>query len=152
MKTLQSLVGDRHTVTVERSFSVTDAARLMSQHHTGALPVTDKGRLVGIFSERDVLTRVVAAGRAPDTTSVGDVMSSNLIVAAMDESCDICRQRMQRAHIRHLPVIQDGALAGIVSLRDLLAAEIDDKAEALTLLNAYVHDVPVHLGAGQLMK
>jgi CBS domain-containing protein len=146
MQTLQSLIGTRPTVTIDRSFSITDAARLMSQHHIGALPVTDKGRLVGIFTERDVLTRVVAARRSPDATCVGDVMTASLIVATPDENCQACLQRMQRAHVRHLPVIAEGQLAGIVSVRDLLAAEVHEKSEALSLLNSYVHDVPLNLG------
>lgn len=144
MKTLSSVVGNRNTVTVDRSISVVDAARLMGQHHIGALPVLDDGRLVGIFSERDVLTRVVAVARPPEATHVGDVMSSNLIVAGMEESCETCLQRMQRAHVRHLIVIQEGQLAGIIALRDLLAADIDEKAEAISLLNTYMYDRPMN--------
>ncbi len=144
MKTLSSVIGTRNTVTVDRSISVVDAARLMGQHHIGALPVLDAGRLVGIFSERDVLTRVVAVARPPDVTHVGDVMSSNLIVAEMEESCETCLQRMQRAHVRHLIVIQEGQLAGIVSLRDLLAADIDEKAEAINMLSTYMYDRPMN--------
>lgn len=147
MRTLQSLVGSRHTVTVPPSLSITEAARLMSRHHIGAVPVTDGGRLVGIFSERDVLTRVVAQGRSPDMTSVGDVMSSSLVVASVEESCEACLHRMQRAHVRHLPVLDRGRLVGIVSFRDLLAADVHEKTETLILLNAYVHDVPVNLGS-----
>ncbi len=149
MRTLQSLIGSRNTVTVDRSLSVTDAARLMSQHQIGAVPVTEQSRLVGIFSERDILTRVVAARRTPDLTPVGDVMSSNLIVASMNESCETCLQRMQRAHVRHLPVVDGNTLVGIVSLRDLLAADIDEKTETLTLLSSYVYDVPVNLGGNE---
>ena len=144
MKTLGSVIGNRNTVTVDRSISVVDAARLMGQHHIGALPVLDHGRLVGIFSERDVLTRVVAVARPPEATHVGDVMSSNLIVAGLDESCETCLQRMQRAHVRHLIVIQEGQLAGIISLRDLLAADIDEKAEAITMLSTYMYDRPMN--------
>ena len=116
----------------------------MAAHQVGGLPVVEGDRLVGIFTERDVLTRVVAAGRAPDDTRVTDVMSSDLVVAEVVE-------------LRRLPVenaaepgaapdrARSGRLAGILSLRDLLAADIDDKAEAITLLNAYVHYIPVDL-------
>jgi len=147
MKSVKAIVGDRSAVTVGPLSSVTDAARLMAAHQIGGLPVVDGDRLVGIFTERDVLTRVVAEGRPPDDTRVTDVMSSDLVVAEVYESCEDCLSRMQRSRVRHLIVLDQGRLAGILSLRDLLAADIDDKAEAITLLNAYVHYIPVDLQA-----
>ena len=145
MKSVQAIVGDRPTVTVGPLSSVTDAARLMAAHQIGGLPVVDGDRLTGIVTERDVLTRVVAAGKPPDQTRVSDVMSSDLVVADVTEACDDCLSRMQRSHVRHLIVLDQGRLAGILSLRDLLVADIDDKAEAITLLNAYVHYIPANL-------
>lgn len=145
MRSIKSILGNRDTVTVESGASVTTAARLMAEHHIGALPVVDNGRLAGIFSERDVLTRVVAAGRNPDTTLVREVMSSELIVANAPESYETCLARMQQAHVRHLLVLENGALFGIASMRDVLAADIDEKSEAITLLNAYVHYIPADL-------
>ena len=85
MRSIKSILGERETVTVERTASVSAAARLMSERQIGALPVTDAGRVAGIFSERDVLTRVVAAGKNPEITTVGDVMTSGLIVADVNE-------------------------------------------------------------------
>jgi CBS domain-containing protein len=142
MRSIKSILGDRETVTIERTSSVVTAARLMSERQIGALPVTDNGRLAGIFSERDILTRVVAAGRDAETTTVGDVMSSGLVVADVHESYESCLRRMQQARVRHLIVLENGALAGIASLRDVLAADLDEKDEAITLLNAYVHYIP----------
>jgi CBS domain-containing protein len=150
MKTIKSIVGDRETVTVERNQSIVEVAKLMAAANIGAVPVVDRGRLVGIFSERDILTRVVAAGLDAGSTAVGDVMSSELIVAAAGESYEACLQRMTQAHVRHLIVLDKvpgGHLAGILSLRDLLAADIDEKDEAITLLNAYVHYIPADLDA-----
>ena len=145
MKSIKAILGDRQTITVPRSASVVDAARLMAAHHIGALPVLDGERLVGIFSERDVLTRIVAAGRNPDATLVGAVMSTDLIVGEVSEAYDVCLSRMRQAHVRHLLALEDGRLAGIVSLRDVLAAEVDEKDEELTILNAYVHYIPANL-------
>ncbi len=145
MKSVKAIVGDRSTVTVGPGSSVTDAARLMAVHQIGGLPVVDGDRLAGIVTERDVLTRVVAVGKAPDQTLVSDVMTSDLVVAEVTESCEECLSRMQRGRVRHLIVLDQGRLAGILSLRDLLAADIDDKAEAITLLNAYVHYIPADL-------
>jgi CBS domain-containing protein len=138
MKLIKSIIGDRETVTVERSLLVRTAARLMADKNIGAVPVLDDERLAGIFSERDVLTRVVAAGCDPDSTRVGDVMSSELVVADPAESYETCLSRMREAHVRHLIVLDQGRLAGIVSLRDLLAVDIDEKDEAIGILNAYV--------------
>ena len=147
MRSIRAILGDRETIVVAHSASIVDAARLMSAHHIGALPVLDNDRLVGIFTERDVLTRIVAVGRNPDTTLVGDAMSTELVVADVNESYEVCLARMQQAHVRHLLALQDGRLAGIVSLRDALAADVDEKAEELTLLNAYVHYIPADLQA-----
>jgi|SRR6187402_1972917 len=145
MRSVKAILGDRETIVVARSASIADAARLMAAHHIGALPVLDGDRLVGIFTERDVLTRIVAAGRNPDTSRVGDVMSTDLVVCEMGESYEVCLKRMQQARVRHLIALQDGRLAGIVSMRDVLAADVDEKAEELTMLNAYVHYIPAHM-------
>lgn len=142
MRSIKAIVGDRETVVVDPSHSIEEAARVMAAHDIGALPVVDGDRLAGIFSERDLLTRVVAAGRSPSTTRVAEVMSTELVVAEVTETYEACLSRMQQARVRHLIVLDRGRLAGIVSLRDVLAADIDEKAEAITLLNAYVHYIP----------
>jgi CBS domain-containing protein len=145
MKSIRSIVGDRETITVDSLTSVLHAVRVMSERQIGAVPVVDGERLAGIFTERDVMTRVVAEARDPQRTPVADVMSTGLVVADIAESCETCLSRMQQARVRHLVVLQQGRLAGILSLRDLLAADLDDKDEAITLLNAYVHYIPADL-------
>jgi CBS domain-containing protein len=139
------IAGDRETITVERQASVKDAADVMTKHQIGAVPVLETGRLVGIFTERDVMGRVVAAGRDPQRTTVGEVMSTELVVADAAESYDACLTRMQQARVRHLIVLDGGRLAGILSIRDLLAADADEKDEAITMLNAYVHYIPADI-------
>jgi len=145
MKSIGDIIGDRHTVTVDAHASVSEVARQMAAHNIGAVPVVDDGRLVGIFSERDILTRVVAADRNPLQTPVAAVMSSDLIVAECNEHYEACLARMQQAHVRHLIVLEHGGLAGIASLRDLLTADLDEKSDEITLLNAYVHYIPANL-------
>jgi CBS domain-containing protein len=145
VKSIKAIIGNRDTIRAARSSSVADAARLMAAHEIGALPVVDGDRLVGIFSERDVLKRVVAAGRNPATTTVGEVMSTDLVVGDVTESYEVCLVRMQQAHVRHLLALEGGRLAGIVSMRDVVAADLEEKAEELTMLNAYVHYIPAHL-------
>ena len=145
MKTIRSLVENRDVVIVDVATSVAQAARIMSERQVGAVPVLQGDRLVGIFTERDVLSRVVAAGIDPAATLVNAVMSTTLVVADINETHDACLRRMQQAHVRHVLVLRDGRLAGILSMRDLLALEIDERDEAINLLNAYVHYIPADL-------
>jgi CBS domain-containing protein len=145
MKSVKAIVEGREVITIDSRSSVLDAARVMARHQIGAVPVVDGDRLAGIFTERDVLVRVVAAGLDPAATPVTTVMSTKLIVADACEAYDVCLRRMQQAGVRHLVVLDAGRLDGIISLRDLIAVDLSEKAEAITLLNAYVHDIPAHL-------
>jgi CBS domain-containing protein len=145
MKTVKAVVAGQATITVAPLTSVAEAAQLMAAHRIGAVPVVEGERLVGIFSERDVMTRVVATNRDPAATRVGDVMSTDLVVADISEGHDSCLNRMQQARVRHLLVLDQSRLAGIVSFRDLLAVDLDEKNEEITLLNAYIHYIPANL-------
>jgi CBS domain-containing protein len=142
MKLIKPLVQNQEMVVVDSATSVVQAARLMSERQIGAVPVVDGERLTGIFTERDVLSRVVSAGVDPAATTVGSVMTTDLVTADSGESNDVCLRRMQQAHVRHLLVLEGGRLVGILSLRDLLSVEIDERDEAINLLNAYVHYIP----------
>ncbi len=142
MRSIKAIVGEQRTATVDRRTTIADAARLMADRQIGCAPVLDSDRLVGIFTERDLMARVVAADRDPRNTAVGEVMSTSLIVADVRETYEACLARMQQARVRHLIVLDEGRLAGVVSLRDLLAVDVDEKAEAITLLNAYVRYIP----------
>lgn len=146
MKCVREILARQDLVMVSSEVPVSDAARIMADRDIGAVLIADGGRLMGIFTERDALTRIIAAGRDPASTPIGDVMSSSLVMASIDESCESCLERMRQAHIRHLVVLDHGRTAGIVSMRDLMAVDLDDKVETITLLNAYVQSVPDHLG------
>ena len=145
MKPIKPLLESREVVVVDVATSIAQAARVMSERQIGAVPVVDGDRVAGIFTERDVLARVVAAGVDPDTTPVSSVMTTNLVTAEIWESHDVCMRRMQQARVRHLLVLRDGRLAGVLSMRDLVALELDERDEAITLLNAYVHYIPADL-------
>jgi CBS domain-containing protein len=145
MTSIHAIVTGQQTVTVGPQLSVLEATRVMAHMQIGAVPVVDQDQLVGIFTERDVLARVVASERDPGVTPVAAVMSTELITAEITEAYDVCLHRMQQAHVRHLIVLDRGRLAGILSLRDLLAVDLSEKDEAITLLNAYVHYVPADL-------
>jgi len=145
MRPIGPLVSGRDVVVVDIATSVAQAARIMSDRQIGAVPVVDGERVAGIFTERDVMARVVAAGVNAAETPVSAVMSTTLVVADVRDSHDVCLRRMQQARVRHLLVLDGGRLAGVLSLRDLLALELDEKDEEVTLLNAYVHFVPADL-------
>jgi CBS domain-containing protein len=142
MKSIRDIVAGQDVVMVGPLVPVAEVARTMAARHVGAVPVSEGGRIVGIFTERDALYRVVAAGIDPISTPVRDVMSSALVVADIGDSCEACLDRMRQAHIRHLIVLDANQMAGIVSMRDLMAVDLDDKLETITLLNAYVHSIP----------
>ena len=137
MKSVRAIIGDRETVTVGCSTCAREAARLMSCRQIGALPILDGDRLAGIITERDILVRIVAADLDPAATPVDQVMSTQLLIADIGEACEVCLHRMQQAHVRHLIVLDQGRLAGILSLRDLMAVDLDEKAETISFLNAY---------------
>jgi CBS domain-containing protein len=138
MKPIRPLVYGRDPIVVSPTTSVQQAARVMTERQIGAVPVTDGNSVSGIFSERDLMTRVVAAGLDPATTSVGAVMSTELVTANVNELHGACIRRMQQARVRHLLVLDDDRLVGVLSLRDLVALELEEREEAITLLNAYV--------------
>lgn len=142
MKSARDIVRGQDIVTVDPATTVTEAARVMAARHVGAVPVADGPRVVGIFTERDALTRIIAAGIDPARTPIRDVMSSALVVADAGESYETCLERMRQAHIRHLIVLDNDHMAGIISMRDLMAVDLDDKVETISLLNAYVQCVP----------
>ena len=123
---------------VPSTASVRDVARTMSERNIGAIAVLDSGKLVGIFSERDVLTRIVAEGRNPDDTRVESVMTKDIIVAAPADDINDALQKMQDCNCRHLPVVHGGRLVGMISIRDLLQVDDDDNRAQATFLRELV--------------
>jgi CBS domain-containing protein len=117
--------------------SVRDAARLMAQGNVGAVIVRDDGGVAGIFTERDLLRRIVAPGRDPDGTTLRDAMTSPVKTCRLADTLVSCGRRLTEGHFRHLAVVEDGALVGVVSLRDVLtAAAADGDAASERLLRA----------------
>lgn len=140
---IRNLLGRRPLVFVRREMTVEAAAKLMAEKNVGAVPVVDAEQVVGIFSERDLLKRVVAAGRAPAATRVEEVMTSLVLIAEADESFEACLERMKAAGCRHLPVVSGGKLVGMVSLRDLLLSDVQVKDKALKIADDLIkHSLP----------
>jgi CBS domain-containing protein len=117
---------NRKVVTVSPHASVREAARLMRGHNIGTLVVVDEGYPVGIITERDLATRVVALDLSGDTP-VEDVMSTQLITVSESTSIENVLATMQKHGFRRLPVLKDGKLVGILTLRDILSARKLDR-------------------------
>ena len=142
MSTIKQLFEDRPLYAVERGASVQAAAEYMAKNNVGAVPVMDGTRLVGIFSERDVINRVVAKGLSPTGTRVADVMTTNLVIASTNDTHEDCLKMMKQANCRHLPVVEGDNLVGIISVRDLMDVEIHEKDDKIEFLNNYMFHIP----------
>lgn len=143
MKQIADLIEGQMLTVIEPEQSVRAAAMKMSERNIGAVAVVDSGELAGIFSERDIMARVVAKGLNPDDTPVRVVMSKEIVVADPRENVDDAILKMQSIGSRHLPVVQNGKLVGMISIRDLL--EVDDaqqraRAKFMTDLVTYSPD------------
>ena len=136
---LAAKTGD--VATIDRDATVLEAARRMRERHIGALVVLAEGRIVGIFTERDMLYRIVAAERDPAATLVCDVMTDRVAFCAADTPLEACRTAMSRNRIRHLPVVEDGGLRGMILSGDILARELEDQQETIRWMHEYMNGV-----------
>ena len=123
---------------VEATASVLDAVRIMERSKGGATAVLEGEQLVGIFSERDVMLRVVAARLDPENTPVGQVMTSHVEKASPETDSAEAFELMVSRHIRHLPIVEeDGELVGLLSIRNLLQHHVEELVDQLNSLEAY---------------
>ncbi len=120
----------RQVIHLAPSASVREAAQLMSENHIGAMLVMDEGRLAGIFTERDVLNRVVAVGRDPDSTPLSEVMTRDLVTLGPQAAATLALHVMSEVGLRHLPVVENDKVYGMISLRDFVGFELPLAAEA----------------------
>jgi CBS domain-containing protein len=124
MKQIAELIEGQTLTVIEPGWTVRTAAQRMTERNIGAVAVVEHGALAGVFSERDIMSRVVAKGLNPDDTSVDSVMTKEILVAGPEENVDAAIQKMHSIGSRHLPVVANGKLVGMISIRDLL--EVDD--------------------------
>lgn len=141
MADAQSILARKGTnvATIDRSATVLEAATLMNERRIGALVVVSGERAVGIFTERDILVRVVAAGRAPQETIVGDVVTSPMACCRRDTRLAECRAVMTAKRIRHLPVVEEGKLYGMISSGDILASEMAEQQATIEYFHEYLY-------------
>ena len=143
MATVRDLLVRKGTTvfTVSPDQTVLEGARLMNDQGIGGLVVAQDGGLVGVFTERDVLRRVVAERRDPATTPITEVMTRDVITCAPETSLDECRAVMTARRVRHLPVLAVDGIAGIITIGDLLANEVAESQATIGHLQSYVFDV-----------
>jgi len=125
-------------LSVEASETVLDAINLMAQVNIGAVLVQNGDIISGIFTERDYLQRIALKSLSSQQTRVGDVMTSPVISADPTDSTEQCLATMTTCHCRHLPVVDDGKLLGIVSIGDLVKKMLDEKEFEVEKLNEYI--------------
>lgn len=121
---IRVIIEDQKPITASSDITVTAAARLMKEHRIGAILVIQEGRLAGIFTERDALFRVIAEGRNPAKTRVGEVMTANPRTIAPDRPFGHALHLMYEGGFRHVPVVDNGRPVGVVSARDALGPDI----------------------------
>jgi CBS domain-containing protein len=129
-------------VSIQPTATVLEAARLMNDRGVGGVVVVDEANaLLGIFTERDILRRVVAAGLPPETTKVADVFTRDIVTCTPDMNVEEIGSIMTTRRVRHLPVVDVGSLLGVVTIGDLLAHRLSDQETTIQHLNSYVFDM-----------
>jgi CBS domain-containing protein len=140
MATVHSILSrkGREVVTIDADQSVLSAANKMNERAIGGLVVIEDGRMIGIITERDIMRRVVASERNPSLTPVRDVMTAPVACCKPETTLLECRTVMTEKRIRHLPVVDDRGLRGIVTIGDLMAQEVGEHQATVEYLSSYI--------------
>jgi CBS domain-containing protein len=142
MKTLRDIMRPGFLFALQRDATVKVATEVMTARNIGIVIVLEGDRLVGVFSERDVVRRVVNRGLDPARTPVGEVMTSQLVVGHPDDDYQSAMRKMDQANIRHLLVVDGREMLSMISIRDLIRVDMDDKGEEIRYLREYLYQVP----------
>lgn len=140
MKTVKQLLQVKGSTvhTIAADASVLDAIKLMAEKGIGALVVLDAGRLAGVVSERDYARKVILHGRSSQDTAVREIMTDEVVTVRSEQTVEDCMALMTDKRIRHLPVVDAGKLAGVVSIGDLVKEVIADREETIKQLESYI--------------
>jgi CBS domain-containing protein len=139
MPRLKDILQDRPLFAAEAGETVFQAATRMAALNVGAILVLDQGALRGVFSERDLMKRVVVPGLNPETTLVAEVMSVELITGDEETTVEEAMDMMRRCGCRHLPVMRAETVVGFISMRDLMLHELEQKADEIAHMRNYIH-------------
>ena len=129
----------RDVLTIDPDDTVLDAIKAMAAKDIGGLVVVEDGSPIGMFTERDYARNVFLKGKSSSDTPVREVMASPVIFARPEQTVDECMSVMTRRRLRHLPVLDDGALVGLVSIGDLVKSVIDEQKTTIEQLELYIH-------------
>ncbi len=141
MKPVSELLRDRQGTLwhVRPEDTVFTALQLLAQYEVGALMVMDQGKVVGVLSERDYTRKVALQGRSSKDTLVADIMTRNVIAVGPSAGTDQCMALMSEKRIRHLPVIDNGMVLGMISIRDIMDDIIADQEVTIAQLESYIN-------------
>ena len=147
MPKIEGLLTGRKLVTLPGSATALEAARVMTESNVGCVLVTDdQHRPIGIFTERDLMTRLVAVGKDPASADLASVMTKDLFTAEKSSRIADVRRELQARHIRHLPVVQGEVAVAMLSLRDLLAADLAATKFEKRAMTEYIQGSPSEAG------
>jgi CBS domain-containing protein len=140
MKTVANILAAKEPVVyaVTPDTSVFEALEVMAKHNIGAVLVTDSGKLSGIMSERDYARKIILVGKASKDTKVSEIMSAKVTTVAPETSINECMEMMTAGKFRHLPVMDDGELVGMVSIGDVVEAVIGGLGFMVDQLESYI--------------
>lgn len=144
MKTIREILPENPVLTtLPESATALEAAQVMTDKRVGAiLVVGSDGKPCGMFTERDLMTRVVVKREALDQVTIGERMTTELFTAGPGDTVDVIARQMRDRHIRHLPVIEDKQILGLLSFRDLLDAHLDVTEKEVKTLTSYIQGTP----------
>lgn len=130
--------GDQNIYSVAATDTVYHALEVMAQHQIGAVLVMDAEHFVGIFSERDYARKVILKGQGSKSMLVKEIMTSEMVTVTPETSAEQCMALMTKYHIRHLPVVKDDRLIGLVSIGDVVKQVIANRESTITELENYI--------------
>lgn len=140
MKLVKHLLDSKGTeiISITEEASVLDAIKMMAERSIGSLLVMEGGELKGIVTERDYARKVIVKGRSSKSTQVGEIMTTDVCTATTQQTVNDCMTVMTERRIRHLPVVEDGEVLGLISIGDLVQAIIADQQEEIQQLEQYI--------------
>jgi CBS domain-containing protein len=139
MENIKELLAQRELYTVTKGTTIKDVVFYMAEKGVGLVPIMDSGKLVGVFSERDLVKRVIAKNKSLDETKVEDVMSTKLIIAEANEANESVLAKMKEADTRHILIIENEKLLGVIAMRDLLELDLSVCRTTVEVLNNYIY-------------
>jgi CBS domain-containing protein len=141
MSTVRDILNNKHNkevYTISPNITVFNALNIMAEKNVGALVVTEGKKVIGMFSERDYARKVILRGKSSKELTVAEIMTTNVLFVTPDNTVEECMALMTEKHVRHLPVLENDALVGLVSIGDVVKQIISDKNFRIKELERYI--------------